>query len=347
MTTSTRHPVSVFIASLLLGATLHAQDPTPSARSLNSWLEPQEWTRDVDAPVISLGESGQFDDMHVLSPMVAREGDQFSLWYSGSRSKVSERVFRLGLATSTDGKSFTKHASNPVFDFGDGHHSILTPTMLRQLDGTPVREDGKLRIWFSSTDFKDKSGLHTLHEATSTDGKQWSAPSPAQLDHVYAPTVVKDNTGTYRLWYTDVSKEPWIFRTATSKDGRAWQVVADPVMVIDQPWEQGRLFYPCVVQADGVFLMWYGSYWRDHKGNTAIGFAVSGDGITWHKHPQNPILRPEPTRSWESHYTTSQSVIRLPDGSWRIWYAARTAPPFVHKYFSVATARWPGLRSAD
>lgn len=308
---------------------------------LDRWLTPQEWTRDTDAAVVSLGAKGEFDDMHLLGPMAAQEDGKFRLWFCGSSGKAAGRVFRLGLATSEDGTHFTKHAG-PVLDFGDGRHSVLTPTMLRALDGTPMREDGKLRIWFSSTDFKDPSGLHTLHEATSTDGVTWSAPSPAQLENVYAPTVLRDDTGLYRLWFTDVTKQPRIFRAATSRDGRTWQVREQPTLVIDQEWEGGRLFYPCVVHADGVYLIWYGSYWRVHPNNTAIGFAVSTDGFTWRKHPQNPILRPDAARSWESHYTTSESVIRLPDGSWRIWYAARTAPPFVHKYFSIATARWAG-----
>lgn len=30
-------------------------------------------------------------------------------------------------------------------------------------------------------------------------------------------------------------------------------------------------------------------------------------------------------RAWESHYTTSQSLMQLDDGSWRIWYASRPA----------------------
>jgi hypothetical protein len=89
--------------------------------------------------------------------------------------------------------------------------------------------------------------------------------------------------------------------------------------------------------------MWYGSYWRGQDSQkTALGFAVSRDGLRWTKSPHNPVFRPDPMREWESHYTTSQSLIRLEDGSWRIWYASRTRPPFVHKYFAIGTARWAG-----
>jgi sucrose-6-phosphate hydrolase SacC (GH32 family) len=243
-------------------------------------------------------------------------------------------------------RTFAKHSGDDpnqsaVYSFGDDKHSVLTPTLLRRVDGSPLREAGRLRMWFSATHFEGASGLHTLHEATSTDGIHWSAPSPPLLEDVYSPTVIKDGK-TYRMWYTDVAREPWILRHAASRDGRQWQVRSEPVLVIDQKWERTRLFYPCVVKTEGVYLLWYGSYWAQESSKTAIGFAVSTDGLSWQKSPHNPVLKPDPKRPWESHYTTSQSVIRLEDGSWRMWYATRRKPPFVNKYFAIATARWEG-----
>jgi len=89
--------------------------------------------------------------------------------------------------------------------------------------------------------------------------------------------------------------------------------------------------------------MWYGSYWKGQRGQkTALGVAVSRDGRRWIKSAHNPVFRPEESRPWESHYVTSQSAIRHDDGSWRIWYASRTKPPFTHKYFAIGTATWKG-----
>ena len=204
-----------------------------------------------------------------------------------------------------------------------------------------LREDGRLRTWFVATDFADGTGLHTLHETSSRDGVHWSSPSRPQLDNVYAPTILQEN-GSYRMWFTDVAVDPWKTRHARSADGKRWSVTAQPVMTLGQDWESGRLFYPTVLKVDGTYLMWNGSYWAGHRQKTAIGFAVSRDGLRWYKHPRNPVLRPDSNRFWESHYTTSQSVIRLKDGSWRIWYATRKAPPFVNKYFAIGTARWSG-----
>ena len=195
-------------------------------------------------------------------------------------------------------------------------------------------------MWFSSTHFADGTGRHTLHDTTSGDGFTWRAPSEPQLENAYAPSVLKVGD-QYRLWYSDVSEEPWCVRHAVSDDGRDWSVGPRPALVLDQAWEHGRLFYPYVLQpAPDLFVMWYGSYLSADPHKTALGVAVSTDGVTWEKSAHNPIFGPDPARAWESHYTTSQTIVQLPDGRWRMWYASRPAPPFQHKYFAIGTASW-------
>ncbi len=300
----------------------------------------QAWQRD-ESSCIGLGEAGAFDDMHLFAPCVAYENGTYSLWYSGSQNTVADRVFTLGLATSNDGIHFAKHDRTPVCGFTGGR-SILTPTLLRHADGSLCREEGRLCLWFSSCDFPSGNTRHTLHQTTSADGITWDTPSNEQLENAYAPTIIKED-GRYKLWFTDVGQEPWCMRYAESGDGKTWQVTPEPVLVVDQPWERHNLFYPTVVKIAGQYWMWYGSY-SQHGGEemrTALGCAYSDDGLQWQKDPQNPVFGPDESRDWESHYTTSQSVLRLDDGSLRIWYASRPAPPFEHKYFAIGTARWP------
>lgn len=311
------------------------------------WFGSQAWQRDKDSPCLSLGPPGAFDATHIFAPCVAYEDGVYTMWYCGSRGAVAHRVFRVGRATSLDGVNFQRASGDPVLGFPDGQRSVLTPTLLRHPDGSVCREDGKLRMWFSSCDFPSGDPLHTLHQSTSMNGAEWSPPSDPQLEHAYAPTIILED-GVYRTWYTDVREEPWCFRHAESQDGCDWDVIGDAVLSVNQDWEHGRLFYPTVVKADGVYLMWYGSYAHSagEEMKTALGFAVSEDGRTWAKAPCNPVFGPEPSNEWESHYTTSQSVLRLPDGSWRIWYASRPAPPFDHKYFAIGTARWAMVEGA-
>jgi predicted GH43/DUF377 family glycosyl hydrolase len=107
-------------------------------------------------------------------------------------------------------------------------------------------------------------------------------------------------------------------------------------------FDDAHIFASCVMREDGRYLMWYGSYSNQpgEEMRTALGFAVSADGLHWHKNPANPVFRPHPSHAWESHYTTSQSILRMPDGTWRMWYAARPKPPFRHKYYAIGTAGW-------
>ncbi len=344
-TTARQHIANQVFALLVLFVAI-PQTQAQVPRELRPWLEtPQAWQRDTDGPVLSLGKKGQFDDEHIFAPMVALQNGKFTLWHCGSTGTVAERVFQLGMSSSTDGRNFTRVTRNPVFRFGKDLKSVLTPTLLRNPDGSTLRDSGKLRMWFSSTDFTDKSGRHTLHEASSHDGVTWSKPSPVLLEGVYAPSIIKIGR-RYQMWYADVSGKPWMIRQADSLDGIRWRVFPDPVIKLDQAWEKGNLFYPTVIKIDDAYLMWYGSYWSARANTTALGLAVSIDGLKWYKHPLNPVYRPVPTRPWESNYTTSQSIMRLPNGSLRIWYASRKKPPFRNKYFAINTAIWSNPKPA-
>lgn len=323
-----------------------AADPPPAVQA---WLGPQKWERDLKEPTLSLAEPGTFDDTHMFAPCVAKEGDQYLLWYCGSTGNAldvsqervpDERVFKLGLATSRDGLRFERR-QRPVMEIQSPDRSILTPCILRASDGTPIREDGKLRMWFTSSDFSGRTGGHALQEATSKDGESWSEPSAIQIPKAYAPSVLKSSDG-YQIWYTDVTKFPWTFRHAKSSDGSTWDITPEPVLTLGQPWEERILVYPCVIKVDDCYLMWYGSYLDDGRQKTAIGFAASDDGIHWYKHPDNPVFSPREDRPWESHYVGNCSVIREPNGKFRMWYASRKAPPFKNLYFAINSATWDG-----
>lgn len=328
---------TVFQASvaLLLSAATGRTEPS---ESFFPPLSAQAWVRDVSGPTLSLGAPGDFDDRHLFAPCLIRWNGEYWMYYCGSRGEVQDRVFRLGLARSRDGKSFEKDPRSPVFEFEGGRRSVLTPTILTDLAGDPILFEGKMRMWFSSTDFHDPTGRHTLHLSESADGIEWSTPTTPLLDHVYAPTMLFEE-GRFKMWWSDVSADPWVIRYSESEDGLDWKTENEVCLAVDQGWEKNRLFYPHVRPWKGGYGMWYGAYWTDRPNTTAIGFAVSEDGVRWTKSQDNPVLRPDPTRPWESHYTTSQSVLRMPDGGWRIWYATRKEPPFVNKYFAVGTAK--------
>jgi predicted GH43/DUF377 family glycosyl hydrolase len=332
-----------------------------------------DWQRDREDPVIKIGEKGQFDDQHLFAPNVIRMGEEYWLYYSGSQNDViakgiykpaseltdaqkarirknkdKDRLYKVGLAKSKDGVHFQKYEGSPVFGFGDGRKGIVTPSMLRDSDGAAVREQGKLVMYFTGVDMPGDY-KHNIYRSTSTDGVKWSPPSAILVANAYACHVMKDG-GLYRMWFVDVHTRPWVIRYAESTDALKWAVEKKPCLVPqEQKWEKGDkvLVYPSVIKEDGIFIMLYGSYWEGPE-KTAIGLAVSEDGKIWTRFAGNPVFKPEPKHSWEANFTTSQTFMKLPDGSYRLWYASRKKPDtegepgWSSMYYAIGTAHWAG-----
>ncbi len=72
------------------------------------------WTKYPGNPVLDLGANGTWDDFLVINPMVILDGVDYKMWYAGNDGTN----WRIGYATSSDGITWTKHASNPVLDLG-------------------------------------------------------------------------------------------------------------------------------------------------------------------------------------------------------------------------------------
>lgn len=343
----TRHLITSFLQlSVLLFAAsgiAHAQIPA----KLKKWMTAQHWERDTDSPVLSRGQQGAFDDTHIMAPLVKRIGGEYVMLYVGSSGSAYDlapqrmpdnRVYRLGMATSADGRTFTKHPT-PVAQLADPKRSFLTPTVLSNPDGTLVKDEGRYRMWFCSATLGGGGRPHSIQHATSNDGIHWSNFSDDLITRAYCPVVIKDGD-LYRMWYSEPGRYPWVIRHARSFDGYQWDVDQKPSIEKSQDWEHFVFNYAKVIKADDVYLMWYTSYATGDRLTTAIGFAASEDGITWHKHPDNPVFRPNPERAWEASYVSTGTVMAIDQNRFRMWYFARKKPPFRNLYEAFGTAVW-------
>ena len=70
------------------------------------------WTKYANNPVLTVGQSGSWDGVHVGYPRVMFEDGLYKMWYSGSTFQS------VGYATSPDGINWTKWPENPVFSGG-------------------------------------------------------------------------------------------------------------------------------------------------------------------------------------------------------------------------------------
>lgn len=82
------------------------------------------WTKYAGNPVFDVDVPGSWDDAGVNYPTVIKEGGIFYMWYGGYNSVPQYNG--MGLATSPDGITWTREATNPVLPSTTSHKYTVT-----------------------------------------------------------------------------------------------------------------------------------------------------------------------------------------------------------------------------
>lgn len=179
------------------------------------------WTRYASNPILSAGVDS-YDYEQLNWPVVIIDGSTWKMWYAGNSSAND---INICYATSTDGKSWTKHGSNPVITKGANSGDF---------DGYAVRPvgvhkaDGNYSLYYEGmgVDSVPRLGL-----AKSTDGENWTKSSFNPLyrgevgswnNGIFHPTTLDEAHGTFRLFGwggTSQMSLGWI----SSDDGINWR----------------------------------------------------------------------------------------------------------------------------
>jgi len=306
------------------------------------------WIKSPGNPMLSLGTGSDFDSQNIMSPSVVKEGGRYYLFYSGGplgpRNGGELVRYQLGLALSADGEHWKK-TGKPLLPLGERDNFHVTPTLLRDPDGSLRKQDGRWHMIYCGNREND------IEYATSLDGLQWVKDNRSPVyRRAYAPSLVQAGPELRMYYIHDArlekgEKRPWEVHLATGRDLFSLKPhPANPMIKISQPWEKDALFYPFVIRERKTWIMFYASYWNkknpgDRTRCTAIGMATSPDGVSWTKHEANPILTPIPGSAYESVYNSSQSVIW--DGDhYKMYYASRI--DMIHKYYAICMARKQG-----
>jgi hypothetical protein len=159
-------------------------------------------------------------------------------------------------------------------------------------------------LWYGG---QGKDGHDRISYAESREGKKWVRKGVVLKDdkanHVNDPYVVKVN-GRYFMFFTRAGKDV-VDRIdlATSSDGRQWE----PQGMVVGPgtegfWDSLSVGRPAVIYEDGLFKMWYDGRKDFPPGSPVqgvpqsarsqrwVGYATSRDGLTWQRHPANPVF---------------------------------------------------------
>jgi beta-1,2-mannobiose phosphorylase / 1,2-beta-oligomannan phosphorylase len=200
--------------------------------------------------------------------------------------------------------------------------------------------DGSLAMWYT-TRGSLPSSIALATDASGT-GDHWQRygsgpvltpdpPESAPANGLTRPSVVPV-PGGWRVWYSTQSPASaagvaWI-GSAFSREGRYWEKQGAPVLTPQEAWEKQAVQCPNVRydETSSLFQMWYCG--GDAYEPDAVGFATSPDGISWQRHPGNPIYRP--TTGWEGYKIGSFQVHRV--GEWYYaFYNAFQQTPFVSR----------------
>jgi hypothetical protein len=286
------HPTNLLAVSMFIllvpGTGLHVtlgQSKSPRrAETEFVWLPPSgALVRHVNNPIVPMGPSGSIDDDKTGPRVVLKFGpSDYRMWYE---AVPGPNLSKVGYATSTDGKLWTKQGSlpslDPSTDWEGGPNGEVSPNSI-------LIENGVFKLWYHSFGL---DGKRRIGYATSTNGLAWvkrstpvlnvGPPGSREDQHVVEPRVFKLGS-EYRMYYTGnevgnsgIGTARWFY--ATSNDGINWT-------------RRGQLWSR--LTDNGFGIVYDGAKWHAWYGIgfESLNYASSDDGLTWVDSPSNPVL---------------------------------------------------------
>jgi predicted GH43/DUF377 family glycosyl hydrolase len=269
---------------VLAGCTLAYTDV---ARADDAW--PSELTRFVltaDRPVFTAGDADDWDAALRERGWILKDVSTWRMWYTGYDS-TPEGLKKLGLATSLDGITWTRHPDNPIYT----DHWVE--------DMQVVKHNGRYLM------FAEGAGDHA-QLLTSNDGINWtrkwtldvrqSSGEPLSEGPYGTPTAYFEND-TWHLFYERYDAGIWL---ATSTDLKTFTNVRDEPVLSPGPDEYDRLMIAVnqiIKHGDRYYAYYHGSGSPEKPRLWCPAIATSTDLIHWEKYPNNPLVPPEANKS--------------------------------------------------
>lgn len=267
--------------------------------------------------ILDKGNPGEPDSVTAGGGFVMYDEDMWKMWFSA----LDHVNIRIMYATSPDGLTWTK--KGVVVDLGapgeyDDEYAAV-PSVLRNDEGT-------YEMWYTGQS-SISWGWKILY-ATSNDGVNWQkhglvyARPGAGIGH---PCVLVDESGFYRMWYSEYDNVHWRIRHATSSDGIDWtdEGIAIDVGAPGDP-DSKFVYEPGVlVEPDGTYVMYYSVYDGNPYNYVDIHYATSPDGTAGSWTKEGLALAHGEEGDYDSVQALRPIVTRDPDDLHRLWYIGK------------------------
>ncbi len=276
----------------------------------------------------------------------------YKMWFGSSAG--------TGYAYSDDGISWTPGA-NPVPGLiGKANH----PLVKYDPDGFGHGVYYKMWYWDENANIYT---IETMRYAESTDGINWTNDQALTQDSIYklvtgiwpdwnrgsygpcdliynpggSPALDDSNlwNNRYVMYYDGTNGGNEYIGLAYSADGKHWKRWGSgPVLTpcdegCGSPaacWDYCSVSYCRVIKIANLWHMWYCG---GPQSNHGIGYATSTDGISWTKHPDNPIFHRNDGVGWRNDRTYTPWVLYDPDNfsghgdpcPFKMWFSGKDA----------------------
>jgi predicted GH43/DUF377 family glycosyl hydrolase len=269
--------------------------------------ESQNFTRYAGNPVM-LPSTG-WESTSLEQPCVIHDGSLYRMWYIAGNGVQNY----MGYATSSDGITWNRYASNPVWTGNIQGVSVV------------VESSSSYKMYYH------ESGDTGIRLATSSNGLSWtaqgvvlSAGSSGTWEDTWlaSPCVIRESDGTYKMWYSGHDGSGYSIGLATSSDGVSWtKYSGNPVFTVSSTgWDNINVTGASVFVYNGKYYMYYNAR-KSTTNLNYIGLATSDDGITFTRYGTSPLI--DDSEAWVSdvaNYGVYHPCAIVNEGKVHMWY---------------------------
>ena len=282
-----------------IGATVRGDEPAKSPAFPPELVDFVPYEKN---PVFKAAGLGHWDAKIRERGWIMRDGDKYLMWYTGyNGARAGWKA--LGLATSSDGLTWTRFPQNPIYD-----ERWTEDMMVVKQGGTFYMFSEGFRYGraypFAGQLYEEPQLL------TSSDGLRWQRTGKLEfrdaagkpIEGIFGTPTAWYEDGTWYLFYEKMDRGIWL---ALSTDRRVWTAVQDDPVITLGPdsYDDRMIALNQIVKYQGRYYGYYHAMSESDQGKWSTCVAASDDLRTWHKYPGNPLVK-----------NNKSSGILVPDG---------------------------------